>query len=46
MHRGPNGFALPSRHVEGVDDQLLDRFGSETEPPDLSGWEALVKRGD
>ncbi len=32
--------------AEGVDDQILDRFGIETETPDLSGWEALVKRGD
>jgi CTP synthase len=32
--------------AEGVDDQILDRFGIETEPPDLSGWESLVKRGD
>ena len=32
--------------AEGVDDQILDRFGIETDTPDLSGWEALVKRGD
>jgi CTP synthase len=32
--------------AEGVDDQILDRFGIETEAPDLSGWEALVKRYD
>ncbi len=32
--------------AEGVDDQILDRFGIETETPDLSGWEGLVKRGD
>ena len=32
--------------AEGVDDQILDRFGIETEAPDLSGWEGLVKRGD
>ncbi len=32
--------------AEGVDDQILDRFGIETDPPDLSGWEALVKRVD
>ena len=30
--------------AEGVDDQILDHFGLETEPPDLSAWEALVKR--
>ncbi len=32
--------------AEGVDDQILDHFGIETETPDLSGWEALVKRYD
>ncbi len=32
--------------AEGVDDQILDHFGIENEPPDLSGWEALVKRYD
>jgi len=32
--------------AEGVDDQILDHFGIETEAPDLSGWEALVKRYD
>jgi CTP synthase len=30
--------------AEGVDDQILDRFGIETETPDLSGWESIVKR--
>ena len=30
--------------AEGVDDQILDHFGIDTEPPDLSAWEALVKR--
>jgi CTP synthase len=30
--------------AEGVDHQVLDHFGIETEPPDLSGWESLVKR--
>ncbi len=30
--------------AEGVDDTVLDHFGIETEPPDLSGWESLVKR--
>jgi len=30
--------------AEGVDDTVLDHFGIETEPPDLSGWETLVKR--
>jgi len=32
--------------AEGVDDQVLDHFGIEAQPPDLSEWEALVKRGD
>jgi CTP synthase len=32
--------------AEGVDDQILDHFKLEAEPPDLSDWEALVKRGD
>ncbi len=32
--------------AEGVDDQILDHFRIEAEPPDLSEWEALVKRGD
>ena len=32
--------------AEGVDDQILEHFKIEAEPPDLSDWEALVKRGD
>ncbi len=32
--------------AEGVDDLILDRFGIESEAPDLSGWEGLVKRVD
>src|SRR5213593_3153957 len=32
--------------AEGVDDQVLEHFGIEAEAPDLSEWEALVKRGD
>jgi CTP synthase len=32
--------------AEGVDDQILDHFKIEAESPDLSEWEALVKRGD
>ena len=32
--------------AEGVDDEVLSHFGLETEPPDLSDWEALVKRYD
>ena len=30
--------------AEGVDDQVLEHFGIETDKPDLSDWEALVKR--
>jgi CTP synthase len=30
--------------AEGVDHQVLDHFGIETEAPDLSGWESLVRR--
>ncbi|HEY1593791.1 MAG TPA: CTP synthase [Thermoleophilaceae bacterium] len=32
--------------AEGVDDQILDHFKIEADPPDLSEWEALVKRRD
>jgi CTP synthase len=32
--------------AEGVDDQILDHFKIEAAAPDLSEWEALVKRGD
>ena len=32
--------------AEGVDDQVLDHFGIEARRPDLSAWEALVKRVD
>jgi CTP synthase len=32
--------------AEGVDDQILEHFRIEAQPPDLSDWEALVKRGD
>jgi CTP synthase len=32
--------------AEGVDDQILDHFKIEADPPDLSEWEALIKRGD
>src|SRR5918911_3131189 len=32
--------------AEGLDDQILDHFKIEAEAPDLSEWEALVKRGD
>jgi CTP synthase len=30
--------------AEGVDDFVLDHFGMEAPPPDLSGWERLVRR--
>jgi CTP synthase len=32
--------------AEGVDDFVLDHFGIEAKPPDLAGWEGLVKRAD
>jgi CTP synthase len=32
--------------AEGVDDQILDHFKIEADPPELAEWEALVKRGD
>jgi CTP synthase len=32
--------------AEGVDEQILEHFGIETDAPDLSGWESLVKRYD
>jgi CTP synthase len=32
--------------AEGVDDQVLEHFGVEAPVPDLSEWEALVKRAD
>jgi CTP synthase len=30
--------------AEGVDDLILDHFGIEAPPPELSEWEAMVKR--
>jgi CTP synthase len=33
--------------AEGIDDQVLDHFGIEADPsPDLSAWEAMVRRRD
>ena len=32
--------------AEGVDDVILDHFGVEAEPSDLSAWEGLASRGD
>jgi CTP synthase len=32
--------------AEGLDDQILDHFGMEGPAPELSDWEALVKRAD
>jgi CTP synthase len=32
--------------AEGLDDQILDHFGMEGPAPDLTEWEALVKRAD
>jgi CTP synthase len=33
-------------HAEGVDDQILGHFGIDAAPPELSDWQALVKRID
>ena len=32
--------------AEGMDDLILDHFGVDAEPPDLSEWEELVRRAD
>ncbi|MBS1845799.1 MAG: CTP synthase [Actinobacteria bacterium] len=32
--------------AEGVDDLVLDHFGMEAPSPDLSDWEAMVRRAD
>jgi CTP synthase len=32
--------------AEGMDDAILDHFGIEAPPPDLTEWEALCKRAD
>jgi CTP synthase len=32
--------------AEGMDDLILDHFGVEAPPPDLSEWEQLVRRAD
>jgi CTP synthase len=32
--------------AEGMDDQVLDHFGIQTDAPDLSEWEELVRRAD
>jgi CTP synthase len=32
--------------AEGVDDLVLDHFGMEAPSPDLSDWEAMVRRSD
>jgi CTP synthase len=32
--------------AEGIDDLILDHFGIESEAPDLSEWEELVRRAD
>jgi CTP synthase len=31
-------------HAEGVDDFVLEHFGMEAAPPDLSGWEQMTRR--
>jgi CTP synthase len=41
----PNIYEVPlTFRDEGVDDLVLDHFGLEAPPPDLAGWEALVRR--
>ena len=32
--------------AEGMDDLILDHFGTEADPPDLGEWEELVARAD
>ncbi|MDX6663221.1 MAG: synthase, partial [Solirubrobacterales bacterium] len=32
--------------AEGMDDAILDHFGIEAQPPELSEWEALCRRAD
>jgi CTP synthase len=32
--------------AEGMDDLVLDHFGMEADPPDLTEWEELIKRAD
>src|SRR3954470_12996192 len=38
IYKVPLGF-----HAEGVDDTVLDHFGIEAPPPDLSDWQRLVR---
>jgi CTP synthase len=41
----PNIYEVPlTFRTEGVDELVLDHFGLEAPPPDLSGWERLVAR--
>jgi CTP synthase len=32
--------------AEGMDDLILDHFGMEADPPELTEWEELIKRAD
>jgi CTP synthase len=32
--------------AEGVDDLVLDHFGLKADEPDLSGWEAMIRRAE
>src|SRR6266513_2403046 len=32
--------------AEGMDDLVLDHFGIDAEPPDMSEWEELIRRAD
>src|SRR3712207_9556097 len=40
-----NIYKVPLHYrAEGVDDTILDHFGIEAPPPDLTGWERVVRR--
>jgi CTP synthase len=41
IYKVPLGY-----RAEGVDDLVLDHFGLEAPAPDLSDWEAMVRRAD
>ncbi len=41
IYKVPLGF-----RDEGVDEFILDHFGIVAPPPDLSGWEQLIRRAD
>jgi CTP synthase len=42
-----NIYKVPVAYAkQGVDDLILDHFGLEAGPPELSSWEAMIARGD